>query len=472
MRVTATAFPLLSLPIEIKNREFIGKALLAAKAIDQGWAVVLGKQSRVCEVMAHCPPAVHIEVSIPEAKKVSRIQPLVAAGHRIGCLCEEGVVYPDGRDYCQRKVGEGPLSSLSYYFANGQRQFNDIMQWRTPPPLSLAITGNPRFDLLHASVRGIYAEKVQRIRARYGDSFVLLNTNFSVINSHPAYGDFMSRMRASGKVVSPEQERIWGEYLRKKRSLFDDYQQLVRLLHARGHAVVIRPHPSEDQAVWKRLVSGMNNVHVIHDDSANAWMLAAAAIIQSGCTTGLEAYLLDRPLIAYMPEGHAEADNFVNSLGLQASTADAVLDLVDALLLRREPLQVAGGRDLVRHHIANAEQPTACDRMLALITASPPEPQSLGAVRRSLWRCRTPRLRRLAARFSKAVWALLPASCTPPMLARRRLHHHLHHQKFPGLSRRELSATLERFRLLGLARRRVSMERIDTDLYLLYPSGD
>lgn len=471
MAKLSTSYPILSLPIEVKNREFIGKLLLAAKAIEQGWAVVLGKQSKVCRAMFSCPPALHIEVSIPTAKYESRILPLVAAGHRLACLCEEGIVYPDGGDYCQRKVGTSPLSELSHYFANGQRQFDDITQFCSPPPGCLTITGNPRFDLLHSTLREVYAPKAAQIKARYGTTFVLINTNFSVVNPHPAYGDFISGMRKSGKIVTPAQELIWAEYVRSKLRLLQDYRRLIMLLHDKGIIVVIRPHPSEDQRAWKSYVSGMKDVHVIHDQSANAWMIAASAIIQSACTTGLEAFLLDKPLISYMPEGLIDGDSFISELGSQASTLEAVLEQLDLLLMQPPKGQSSVNRNLVRHHIANADQPFACDRIIAAISESPPRYHELNSIRHALLARRSSPLRLFASDLERRFLRKIPAALSLPMVFRRQWRHHLGTQKFSGLDLSELVHGVDQFRRLGVVKCEPCIEKLDTDLFLLSPSG-
>lgn len=466
--------PILSLPVETKNRELIGKLLLAAKAVDQGWAVVLGKQSRVMDVMPHCPPAVHVEASIPAFKFEERIRPLLAVGHRLGCLCEEGIVYPDGRDYCQRKVGPEPLSRLSYYFANGQRQCDDITRWRETQALHLAVSGNPRFDLLHPPYRSIYDASVRSIKQRIGCPFILVNTNFSLINPHPAYGNRLEKMRASGRVVTPEQERIWAHRVQTKQRLAREYRQLVEALHRAGRTVVIRPHPSENQAVWKTFAAEMERVHVIHDGSANAWMLAAEVVIHSGCTTGLEAFLLDRPVIAYLPEGLRDDESFINDLALQAASLEQVLSLLQSLPC--QPLEppdpnLAKRRSLARHYIANSDRAFACDRILEMIQTDPPEPQPLAELRRRLRSRRRPLARRLASGLSRQLICALPDRLSPASLRRRKVHHHLHRQKFPGLSRAELQAALAQFRQLGVVASPAEVERIDTDLFLLTPTG-
>lgn len=474
MALDQASLPILSLPIEIKNRELLGKLLLAAKAVDQGWAVIIGKQSRVCEVLPHAPAAVHLEISIPQAKLETRIRPLVAAGHRLGCLCEEGVVYPDGRDYCLRKVGEGPLSLLDFYFANGQRQADDLIRHCRLDAVQLIVSGNPRFDLLQPPYRAIYDTTVERIKARIGVPFVLINTNFSLVNPHPSYGDPLRKLKQSGKVMTEEQELLWQRVVAAKQRLIADYRRLAVALTDAGHTVVIRPHPSENVASWQAFAAQRQRLHVVYEDSANAWILAAQAVIHSGCTTGVEAFLLQRPVIAYGPEDPADEDGFATRLSLRASSAEQVLALLSALSASAAGPDDAAAQErraLAHQHIANSEQPQACDRILAAFAADPPAPQPLEELRRRLRARRRPLPRRLASHLARELVMALPSGLGSPALRRRRAHHQLHHQKFPGLSREEVLARIDRFRSLGVVATRPAVERIDTDLFLLTPAG-
>ena len=59
--------------------------------------------------------------------------------------------------------------------------------------------------------------------------------------------------------------------------------------HSNGYDIVLRPHPVEDIKIWKTYLEGVNNVHVIREDSISAWVNTAFAVMHSGCTTAFEA---------------------------------------------------------------------------------------------------------------------------------------------------------------------------------------
>ena len=58
-------------------------------------------------------------------------------------------------------------------------------------------------------------------------------------------------------------------------------------------SIVLRPHPSENYETWQAWASDPG-VEIQYQGSANVWMLAADMVLHPGCTTGIEALLLDQ----------------------------------------------------------------------------------------------------------------------------------------------------------------------------------
>src|SRR5262245_11823556 len=106
LRTAMKKRPVLYLPIETKGRELLGKTFLAARAVERDWIVVTGHIGETRRFMKENVPGVFVEISIPESK-AERLERLHRLGHRIVNLCEEAIIYSDGRDYCARKIGAG-----------------------------------------------------------------------------------------------------------------------------------------------------------------------------------------------------------------------------------------------------------------------------------------------------------------------------------------------------------------------------
>ena len=64
---------------------------------------------------------------------------------------------------------------------------------------------------------------------------------------------------------------------------------------------VVRPHPLEDPETWRTHFQDVANVAVRDGGSAIPWLSAARCVVHSACTTGIEAYILGRPVTEYYP---------------------------------------------------------------------------------------------------------------------------------------------------------------------------
>ena len=73
--------------------------------------------------------------------------------------------------------------------------------------------------------------------------------------------------------------------------------------------LIIRPHPAEDKKFWSDVIEKNNNVILCFDEvDTNAYILACDFLIQSNCTTSLEAYQLNKFSINYLPFSKKEVE--------------------------------------------------------------------------------------------------------------------------------------------------------------------
>ena len=361
-------YKILFLPIETKNREFLGKLLTAVKATDRNWLVFLGQAKNVRKVLPGFLPGVYSEISIPEYKYGSHLLLLSQAGHKIVNICEESVTYPDGKDYCDRKVGEKSLGLTEIFFASGKRHAKDVAKFRDINPDQLPITGSNRMDILRFGYRDVYAPMAKEINDRLG-SFILVNTNFARCNPHPNYGNRLAGLQKKNVISDSNQVKIWQGSHDYKAKLMTEFMDFIPDLASRSDCkVVVRPHPSENHEVWNNWAEAYKDVLIQHEGSANEWMMAAKATIHNGCTTGLEGFVLERPVIAYVPDPSNDfSKNIANQVSHQVNTKDELLETVDRALQTGcldsgEKRRVKTGK--LKYYIDNVDGPLAAERIV------------------------------------------------------------------------------------------------------------
>jgi hypothetical protein len=163
----------------------------------------------------------------------------------------------------------------------------------------------------------------------------LINTNFGKLNNfRPNKGDEKKALDAA--TYSPETVDEQELGMAKHRfALFHHFQEMVAEV-ARAfptHTVLLRPHPSENHEIWKQAGKGCPNVQVHFEGHVTPWLLASDAIIHNSCTTGLEGYLLNRPVFAFQPVTSKRFDKQLpNSVSQQATSSKELIDLLEIAL--------------------------------------------------------------------------------------------------------------------------------------------
>jgi surface carbohydrate biosynthesis protein len=362
--------PTLLIPVELQVRELEPKLLLACVAARRGFPAVIGPRREMHFYIPSFPKSIYLSKSTTNASS-NVFRNLERLGDKIVVWDEEALV-----------ALPPALGSVSHLFAWGEenaelwRQYPDL-----PAGIPIHITGNPRGDLLRPELRRYYQNDVNELREMYGD-FILVNSNFNLINAYypdmnlmmpspnPDEG-FMLTRRAKSFGLSREYAEGFTEY---KRAILGDFEELIPALDRSfpKHTIVVRPHPVENQEIYHRVAATCERVRVINKGNVVPWLLAARALIHNGCTTGIEAFALGVPAVAYRATAHEQYDRDFHQLPNRLSHECFNLkELQDTLekILSGQP-GVANGDErkaLMNHHLAAQDGPLACERIVDVL---------------------------------------------------------------------------------------------------------
>jgi len=361
----------LIVPVENQVRELDPKLLLACAAAERGFQVFLGSRTRVDFRIASFPRGIYLSKSMtPRSAKMFRI--MGKLGHEIAALDEEGLVYHSAEEYYARRVSDATLGMITTLFAWGDQSAELLRSHPGFPGTPIFATGNPRIDLLRPELRPYFGAEIRRIRERLGP-FVLLNTNFSKVNAYfprmnllvpPANPGELPELGAAG-IGLP---RAFAEGLAAhKRAIFEHFREMIPVLHDAlpEHQIVVRPHPSENREPWKLVAKDLERVHVIHEGNVIPWLAASEALIHNGCTTGIEAFVMEKPALSYRP---VTADVFdlelPNALSQQCFDLDELRDtLRDVLTGKAGCRHTDEQRRLIDRQLTAREGALAADRI-------------------------------------------------------------------------------------------------------------
>lgn len=294
----------IALPIEIKNRELIGKVWLSMALAANGHTVVIGSKSAV---RGGAVDEIRPDVFFAKDASFSegRLEVLRKL-HEEGCynvvLDSEGGVIDSKDDYFERRVSERILEYVDIIFAWGEEPASVIRERTDFDDDRLRITGNPRFDILRPELRSIYQAEAENLRSTYG-KYVLVNTNMVVANP---YEDSIREMIMESLPPEVAQRRL----IKEKDVVEQLTTGLCRIATKSDRKFIIRPHPTENPEFYARQFEGVPSVATNYDGDVRPWILGADAVVHYRSTTGIESALLNTLPLAFEP-----MDDFEQSYG-------------------------------------------------------------------------------------------------------------------------------------------------------------
>jgi surface carbohydrate biosynthesis protein len=366
--------------VENQVRELDPKLLLACIAARRGFSSVIGSRRELDFQIASFPRGIYLSKSMT-VRSVKMFKILRKLGHEIVAWDEEALVHLPPEIYFSRRLSPVSMGYLSHLFAWGQ---DNVDLWRKyphlPAEIPIHISGNPRNDMMRPEMHGFFEDDIAQIRNTCGD-FILINTNFNHINSfYPVQGLFLP-------VTNPDEEPEFGRSARgmtrafaegfrdHKQGIFEDFKRLIPALERAfpDHTIVVRPHPTESHEVYHKIAARCERVRVTNEGNVIPWLMAAKAIIHNGCTTGVEAVVMNVPAISYRATVNDYYDfgfyELPNRVSLQCFDFEDLRTTLKKILSGK--LITKDGDSLIDHYLAARSGPMACERIVAVLEEIP-----------------------------------------------------------------------------------------------------
>jgi surface carbohydrate biosynthesis protein len=307
-------------------------------------------------------------------------------GNRLVAWCEEGLVYRNKEAYLRDRICLPALELVDLFFAWGQRQAQDVLSKAAEVREKLILAGNPRFDLLRPELRGLFRRDADRLRREHG-RYVLVATNFGRVN-HFCGSEFVSKLLdVRGARATKELAEFTEQWTRFLAGIYQSFLTMVPQL-ARAlpdTTIILRPHPSEDRGSWKRALADHANVKVVHQGGVIPWILGAGVLVHNSCTTGVEGYLLDVPVIAYRPATSEILDSELpNAVSHQAFTCEDLIELAHSVISSGDipdftPAEVGHRRATLQSYVEGVRGVMASEHIVGALQQVPVRPHPLNA---------------------------------------------------------------------------------------------
>jgi surface carbohydrate biosynthesis protein len=350
----------LLLPVVIGKRELDANLLLGLIAAEAGYRVLIGLRHSIDNTQRY-GEALYLAKNVRQNFVMDRP---MAQGHAIVAMDEEGLVrFPPHVQTVRYQARSMSLPRLLFAWGTDNAEY-----WRHSPFYTgtpILSTGNPRADLLRPELRDFYKSEAEAIRREFG-SFVLFNTNFSLVNHfRPRHRSF----RSPG-LVRRDFHTVWTGLEAHKHALMQAFIDLVpRLANAIApNRLVIRPHPSENAAVWREAAASAGNAVVVHRGAVVPWLMASSAVLHNGCTSAVETALLGRTAYAYRPVSSPEFDlELPNAVSNPFDRADDLITAIVAGLGTGQGITAGPAPVALTRHVESLSGPLASERMIAAL---------------------------------------------------------------------------------------------------------
>lgn len=469
--------PRVSLPIEIKIRELDGKFWLALHLARAGYTVTLGDKGVIRRNVQSLDPDIYF--GLGPVKRTSRkllFEHLREAGRSSLVLYTEGGAFRNKTSTFARLHSDEILSLCDGYIAWGQKSADIVSQASSLKRDSIHITGTPEFDLLHEDLREFY--KDNSVIGEDLDDFILVNTNFPSVN--PFDGD----PQGNARIIK---DRDKDEF---EHSMFTTMLDgIERIAEGVDSPLVIRPHQGEHHDTYREKFKHFSNVRVIHRGSVRHWLYSASVVIHNNCTTGIEGALMQKPVLAYVPEEYPDFEHLSNRVSHKIRTGDELLTAVrECVNGNPEPYLTDEDRtSLLKTHLENLDGKAAqriteaIDNVVTERSSSEIEPIHTGSLKKltkkwlrnwfgeaAVKRIQYIRKGNSAVQYFKRsaeVLQLMKKGESPEMKS---------DQKFPGLDRHELVERLRKIQKITSGFEQIKIDSIDSmpDVFTIYQSSD
>jgi surface carbohydrate biosynthesis protein len=319
--------------MDVQVRELHSKILLASKAVDRGYNVLIGKKHLVDSCALVFPPGDYLGFALVENLH-DRYKKLKSYGHAVHSMDEEGLVRFSDKIYSETRLHSPSVTFIESIISCGISHTN-LIEKTLPGSGSKIITcGNPRYDLLVGKYVSLFDKEIHEIRAKFG-SFVLINSSFPISSLYKDADEYASAINKKSLINSETDSEWYKQRYEYKKSTYCTLVQAIDELASSlpGTNFVIRLHPSEVPGVLWQSLQKRKNIHVVKDGAIYPWLAASQAVIHHDCTTAIEAYLLHKPVIAFNPSNDARFEIQLPKLvSTEVKTVSEMASLVNEIM--------------------------------------------------------------------------------------------------------------------------------------------
>ena len=316
----------LYLNIEILNREFHSKLLIAMESASRGMNVYLGRLKPYI-MRDFFVPGIILDKSItPSPNRLKEMEYCKKKNFFYTSLDEEYGLISKNDHYISERYSSQSLKLADKVFCWGRWDYNNLNKKFSKYKKKFILSGNPRIDFWRKDFNFFYERK----KLKY-DNYIFFSLNFSYLVSTLEFNKVLKFLVESKYVT----RGLTIDYTKKKRQdslkMYKKFCKLITTLANKTDLqIIVRPHPTDPINNYNFLKK-YKNVNVTNKGTISEWIHHAKVVVHSGCTGGLESSVRGLPTVSYCPFNSSHGLEFADLFSKKTTSLYECIKVIQKL---------------------------------------------------------------------------------------------------------------------------------------------
>jgi surface carbohydrate biosynthesis protein len=329
----------LYLHIEIYNREFQSKLLIAMESASKGMQVYVGRLKEYLLRDFFVPGIVHFKSITPSDRKLKELKFFKKNNFIITSLDEEVGLTEKNSKYIKARYSNKSLELTDRVFTWGKFDYDNLSTKFKKHKKKLVKSGNPRIDFWRKDFEFFFKKK----KLRYKD-YILFSLNYKHRSNKELkkYSDWLKEMGYMDRGYTINEVKKNNKYdTRISKKIF----KLITTLSGQTNlTIIVRPHPIDELKNYKFL-NKYKNIKIIKEGSISEWIYNAKIVVHSSCTGGLEASVRGRPTVSYLPFKNTSKHEFTNKYSKKTKNLNDCLNNIKKIISNNTKIKKSNLKD-------------------------------------------------------------------------------------------------------------------------------
>jgi surface carbohydrate biosynthesis protein len=291
--------------VENYHREMESRILLAMDAASNGHQVYISDRTQILEnakSKSLKPGVIFLKDINSQNYMQESLKIIKKNGFYIIATDEEaGIQFDNYEDFIKARSIRN-FDNIDIYICWGLRDKTILKKIFKNNNTKFLALGSPRFDLCKLEL--LKKKKFKSLKEKISENYILFASNISFPMGIRQMPEFINNRVMEDKIDAEWREKYLYYKWTNHTELCFHFVKLIRKVAENfpNRKIIIRPHPNETTSAWSQiLINKYNNIDIIKSGSIADYIFNSDLLIHSGCTSGIESFLIEKKSISYVP---------------------------------------------------------------------------------------------------------------------------------------------------------------------------